>query len=49
MTWTLGIFCLYLLALVVIGILASRDTGTVEGFFLAGRSLPWWLAGTHRL
>ncbi len=36
----------YLLASVVIGIVFSkRGTKSVDEFFVAGRGLPWWLAG----
>ena len=32
---------------VVLGLWFTRKAGSsVEGFFIAGRSLPWWLAGT---
>ena len=27
------------------GLRLSRETGTAERFFLAGRSLPWWAVG----
>jgi len=27
------------------GIRRSRDTGNIEGYFLANRSLPWWAVG----
>jgi SSS family solute:Na+ symporter len=37
----------YLVAALVIGLLLRRRaSGSVDDFFLAGRSLPWWLAGT---
>lgn len=37
----------YLLITVVIGIyLSRRASRSVEDFFVSGRSLPWWLAGT---
>ncbi len=35
----------YLLYVVVDGIRRSKDTGQIEGYFLAGRSLPWWVVG----
>lgn len=37
----------YLLLTIVIGILLSRKASrSLEDFFVSGRSLPWWLAGT---
>ncbi|MEM8484078.1 MAG: sodium:solute symporter family protein [Bacteroidota bacterium] len=37
----------YLLITVVIGVyLSRRASRSVEDFFVSGRSLPWWLAGT---
>lgn len=37
----------YLATALVIGLVLSRRAGkSVEQFFLTGRSLPWWLAGT---
>ncbi len=37
----------YLVITVVIGIyLSRRASKSVEDFFVSGRSLPWWLAGT---
>jgi SSS family transporter len=41
--WT--IIGLYLLWIVWDGIRLSRDTGKIEGYFLASRSLPWWAVG----
>ena len=35
----------YLVWMVSDGLRRSRDTGRVEGYFLAGRSLPWWVVG----
>lgn len=38
---------LYFVASAVIGIMfAKRAGGSVQEFFLSGRNLPWWLAGT---
>jgi len=34
------------LALVLGALLSKRASGGVEDYFLSGRSLPWWLAGT---
>ena len=39
----IAVFSLYLIALLVIGALASRETGSVEGFFLAGRKQGAWV------
>ena len=35
----------YLAWVVYDGLKRSRDTDEVEGYFLAGRSLPWWAVG----
>lgn len=35
----------YLTWLVVDGLRRSRGTSNLEGYFLAGRSLPWWAVG----
>jgi Na+/proline symporter len=40
-----GIIGLYLAWIVWDGIRLSRDTGKLEGYFLASRSLPWWAVG----
>ena len=38
---------LYLLVAIGAGVLISRRArGSMENFFLSGRNLPWWLAGT---
>lgn len=36
---------LYLFYLVFDGLRRSRGTSNLEGYFLAGRSLPWWAVG----
>ncbi len=42
--WIIG---LYFLLAVVIGVALSRRAGrSVSEYFVGGRSLPWWLAGT---
>src|SRR5437773_5886935 len=42
-----AIVALYFVASAVIGIAYARRAGSnVEEFFLSGRNLPWWLAGT---
>ena len=41
--WT--IIGLYLIWIVWDGIRLSRDTGKLEGYFLASKSLPWWAVG----
>ena len=42
-----GIVAAYLLAALGVGVAVSkRASGSTEEYFLAGRSLPWWLAGT---
>jgi Na+/proline symporter len=40
-----AIIGLYLVWIVWDGIRLSRDTGKLEGYFLASRSLPWWAVG----
>lgn len=40
-----GIIGLYLVWIVWDGIRLSRDTGRLEGYFLASKSLPWWAVG----
>ncbi|NBC17957.1 MAG: sodium:proline symporter [Bacteroidetes bacterium] len=37
----------YVVATLALGVyLARRASGSMEDFFVSGRSLPWWLAGT---
>src|SRR5438046_672787 len=44
------IVLVYLCVIVAVGLAASkRSSRSMEGFFVAGRSLPWWLAGTSML
>src|SRR5512143_76739 len=41
------IVLLYFIGSAVVGILyARRAGGSMQEFFLSGRNLPWWLAGT---
>ena len=40
-----GIVGLYLVWIVWDGIRLSKDTGKLEGYFLASKSLPWWAVG----
>lgn len=41
-----AIFVVYILAVAVIGLLASRRTsGSKRDYFLAGDKLPWWMVG----
>ena len=43
--WTIVV--LYFIVSAAIGlVLSSRGSRSVSDFFLSGRSLPWWLAGT---
>jgi len=35
----------YLLYVVVDGVRRAKDTDRIEGYFLASRSLPWWVVG----
>ena len=39
------VVALYLFYLVFDGLRRSRGTSNLEGYFLAGRSLPWWAVG----
>ncbi len=40
----------FLGVLVLLGMVAKRRAeGTLESFFVAGRALPWWMAGTSML
>ena len=42
--WIVGLYMAFTLA---IGLwLARRASGSLEDFFVSGRALPWWLAGT---
>jgi Na+/proline symporter len=42
-----GIVILYLVATLLVGLyLSRRAAGSIEDFFVGGRALPWWLAGT---
>jgi SSS family solute:Na+ symporter len=42
-----GIVVLYMLGTLALGVyLARRASGSMADFFVGGRSLPWWLAGT---
>ncbi len=38
---------LYMLFVLIVGLIFSRRAGkNIEEFFISGRSLPWWIAGT---
>jgi SSS family solute:Na+ symporter len=39
------IIVVYLIGITALGLWASRGIKTSKDFFLAGRSLPWWVAG----
>jgi len=39
------IFLAFLVTVVTVGIVTSRHEKDSEGYFLAGRGLPWWLIG----
>jgi SSS family solute:Na+ symporter len=44
------IVVIFLLAVVAVGLLLSRKaSGSLEDYFVSGRNLPWWLAGTSIL
>jgi SSS family transporter len=36
---------IYLLIIILIGVFFTRGTKTTEGYFLGGRSIPWWAVG----
>ena len=40
-----AIVAAYIVWIVVDGLRRSKNTGKVEGYFLANRSLPWWAVG----
>ena len=40
-----AIIAAYLVYVVWHGLLMTRGTGNAEGYFLAGRNLPWWAVG----
>ena len=41
-----AIFAVYVLIIVAVGLLVSRrNKGSKEGYFLAGKSIPWWAVG----
>ncbi|MGE3959012.1 MAG: sodium:solute symporter [Vicinamibacterales bacterium] len=40
-----GVIIVYLVWMVVDGLRRSENTDQMEGYFLAGRSLPWWASG----
>ncbi|MEE1964181.1 solute:Na+ symporter, SSS family [Flagellimonas taeanensis] len=45
-TIDITIFAIYILAILVLGLYASRfNTKTKKGYFLAGDKLPWWMIG----
>jgi solute:Na+ symporter, SSS family len=39
------VFGVYLLVVAAVGVLASRRRKESEDYFLAGRSLTWWIIG----
>ena len=41
-----GIFAVYVLIIVAVGLIVSRrNKDSKEGYFLAGKSIPWWAVG----
>ena len=48
-TIDIAVFALYALIILSIGLFVSRqkkgETKSVEDYFLAGKSLPWWAIG----
>ena len=44
--WDITVFVAYLLAVLVVGMLAARrGTSTKKDYFLSGDKLPWWMIG----
>ncbi len=42
-----GVIALYFVAPAIVGLwYARRASSSTEEFFLSGRTMPWWLAGT---
>lgn len=41
-----GIYCI---GMICMGIILSKKTKGVESYFVSGRELPWWLAGTSMI
>ncbi len=42
----ISVIVLSIIIVLVVGLVVSRKrTGTSEGYFLAGRSMPWWIIG----
>ena len=39
------IVVVYLAYVIIDGIRRSKDTDTIHGYFLASKSLPWWVVG----
>jgi SSS family solute:Na+ symporter len=44
-TLDIVIVSVYLVGITALGLWVSRGVRTTQDFFLAGRSLPWWIAG----
>ena len=41
------VIILYLVVILAVGLLFGRRAGkSVEEYFISGRALPWWIAGT---
>ena len=41
----IGIFVLFFIAVIIVGLMKSRHEKSSEDYFLAGRGLNWWLIG----
>ena len=39
------VFVIFIVAVVSVGLIKSRNEGDSESYFLAGRGLKWWLIG----
>ena len=44
-SWDLVVFAVYLIAVAVVGVVASRKEKESDDYFLASRNLTWWIIG----
>ncbi|MGA8203784.1 MAG: hypothetical protein WB812_04650, partial [Woeseiaceae bacterium] len=43
MTWVVTVLVIYLGLLAALAVWSARETGTLSGFFIAGKKLPFWV------
>ncbi len=43
MTWVITVLVIYLGLLAALAVWSARETGTLSGFFIAGKKLPFWV------